>query len=174
MDMPRHHARLTATLAAILALAATAPLTAAAEQASDALARADGLSAYLDGRRIKPEEVGNWYCQDFAYPIIECYSDPETLEDRAHSLLTAGTGDYVVIYDFTGYAGSYMYVSQNYTVLAVIGWNDRVSSMRSINAGAGNFHVDWFYGGSAYYFCCNNQYASLGGFDNTFSSVYRQ
>ena len=29
----------------------------------------------------------------------------------------------------------------------------------------------WFYGGSQWSFCCNSQFASLGGYDNSFSSV---
>jgi hypothetical protein len=133
----------------------------------------DEISAYLDGKPIKASQVANWYCEDFAYPVINCFSDPAQLESRAGSFLAAATGDYVVIYDYTGYAGSYMYVSQDYTVLALIGWSDRISSLRSINSGQGHFFVDWFYGGNAYYFCCNTQYPSLGVYDNALSSVHR-
>jgi hypothetical protein len=131
------------------------------------------LTATLDGESIKPADVGGYYCDDFAYPVITCFTDPKLLEFRVASLLSLTALTYVVIYDYTGWAGSYMYVSQDYTVLAFVGWNDRVSSLRSVNYEDGQFFTDWFYGGTAWYFCCNAQYASLGGYDNSFSSVHR-
>ena len=57
-------------------------------------------------------------------------------------------------------------------MLAWIGWNDRVSSFKGKNAQTGTFYTDWFAGGSGYGFCCNQQVSSLGGFNDTFSSVY--
>ena len=33
--------------------------------------------------------------------------------------------------------------------------------------------TDWLFGGSSWPFCCNSQVASLGSYDNTFSSVQR-
>jgi hypothetical protein len=130
------------------------------------------LAADLDGKPINLVDVGKWYCEDFSYPAIHCFSRAAELEVRVASVLGTTSLDYVVIYDFTTYSGSYMYVSQNYDILALIGWNDRISSLRSINSQAGHFFVDWFYGGTAWGFCCNSQYSSLGGFDNSFSSVH--
>ena len=65
-----------------------------------------------------------------------------------------------------------MYMSDDYQVLATIGWNDRISSFIVKNSMTGKFWTDWFYGGSYYYFCCNSQVQYLGGYDNTFSSVF--
>lgn len=87
--------------------------------------------------------------------------------------VAAGTGVYATVYEYTTFQGSYMHMSQNYTCLACIGWNDRISSFVVLNSQSGNFYTDWFYGGSVYGFCCNQERYSLGGYDNTFSSVYR-
>jgi hypothetical protein len=157
--------------AAVVTVLGLVPLPPAA--LAEAASGPDALAAYLDGRPIKPVEVGGYYCDDFSYPVINCFSDPKRLETRVGSILAATAITYVVIYDYTGYAGAYMYVSEDYSILALIGWNDRVSSLRGVNSQFGQFFTDWFYGGTAWTFCCNSQYASLGNFDNSFSSVRR-
>jgi hypothetical protein len=131
----------------------------------------NGLRAYLDGRPLKLSDVADWYCDDFSYPVIECYSDAGDLEVRTAALLSFSSFDYVTIYDYGTFTGPYMQVSQDYTILATIGWNDRISSFKARNSREGHFQTDWFYGGTGYYFCCNQQVAYLGSFDNTFSSV---
>ncbi len=156
--------------AVVLAAVVLAPIPVAAT--TDSESGSVLLVAYLDGQPIKPVEVANYYCEDFAYPVINCYRDPQRLETRVASLLAATATDYVVIYDYMTYAGPYMYVSEDYTVLALLGWNDRISSLRSVNSQAGHLFTDWFYAGTGWYFCCNSQYASLGSYDNTFSSVH--
>jgi peptidase inhibitor family I36 len=80
---------------------------------------------------------------------------------------------YVTIYDQAAYAGSFMQVSQDYSVLALIGWNDRISSFKGRNSETGSFYTDWFYGGSAWSFCCNVNQPVLNAYDNTFSSIIR-
>jgi len=131
------------------------------------------LSATLDGRPLKLANVADWYCDDFSYPVITCFSDPRNLSTRDTAILASSSIEYVTIYDFTTYTGSFMHVSQDYTVLATIGWNDRISSFIARNSLDGHFFTDWFYGGTGYYFCCNQNVPSLGSFDNTFSSVHQ-
>jgi hypothetical protein len=131
------------------------------------------LSADLDGEPIQLVEVGNWYCDDFSYPVIHCFRDPAELEARAASIEAVTAVDYVTVYDQTGFAGSYMHMSEDYTVLTLINWNDRISSLKGRNSQSGHFYVDWFFGSSKYGFCCNQQLTSLGSYDNTFSSVHR-
>jgi len=135
--------------------------------------QSDHLSADLDGKPIEPAEVGNWYCDDFSYPAIHCFSEPNELEARATSIQAVTAIDYVTVYDQTSFAGTYMHMSEDYTVLAWVGWNDRISSLRGKNSESGHFYVDWFFGGSKYGFCCNQQLTSLGSYDNAFSSVHR-
>jgi hypothetical protein len=61
---------------------------------------------------------------------------------------------------------------ENYDAVAIIGWNDRVSSFTVRNSASGRFYADWFAGGSPYSFCCNQQVSTLGSWSDTFSSVY--
>ena len=131
------------------------------------------LTATLDGRPIPLEDVGKYFCDDFTYPEIQCSSKRGIADARATlvGLLTAV--DYVTIFDGTAYSGAYMNVSQDYSVLSLIGWNDRISSFKARNGETGTFYVDWFYGGSFWAFCCNSQLSSLGSYNNSFSSIIR-
>jgi hypothetical protein len=153
----------------VLAIATSLPVAAKA-------ASAEKLTADLDGQPIRLSEVGRWYCDDFSYPAIHCYSSPELLEGQVGTLAAiaaVAAVDYVTVYEYSSFAGSYMHMSQDYTALVTIGWNDRISSLRIRNSQQSHFFTDWFYGGTIYFACCNTQVSSLGTLDNTFSSVHR-
>ncbi len=156
--------------AAILSLAATGatPVAAAATNTRE-------LTADLDGAPIALADVGKYHCDDFDAPRIHCFVSALERDARLGGIgtLAAGTGPYVVIYDQGSYAGASMVISGNYSALAAIGWNDRISSFKGQNSQSGHFTTDWFGGGTKYSFCCNQQVPSLGGYDNTFSSVTR-
>lgn len=131
------------------------------------------LSADLEGSPIDLQSVGRWFCHDFAYPRIHCYRTANALESAAAPMLSASSVPYVTVYNYPTWAGNYMVISQDYTILALVGWNDRISSFVAHNSESGHFFTDWFYGGTTWYFCCNVQVTYLGGYDNTFSSVHR-
>lgn len=134
----------------------------------------DELTADLDGKPIELVEVGNWYCHDFDYPAIHCFSDPKNLEEEpevAFAAAAAGT-TYLTVYEYTTYQGAFMHMSENYSMLSLIGWNDRISSYVAKNSMSGAFWTDWLYTGVRYNFCCNQQIGSLGSFNDTFSSVF--
>jgi hypothetical protein len=130
------------------------------------------LTATLDGKPIPLEDVGKYFCDDFAYPQIQC-SRSRLLPDARAMLVGILAVDYVTIYDQAAFGGAYMNISQDYSVLALIGWNDRISSFKARNNETGTFYTDWFYGGGPWSFCCSGQAANLGGANNTFSSVLR-
>ena len=135
----------------------------------------DGLAAYLDGRPIKLADVGKWYCHDFAYPVIQCFSDPTQVDgstSAAMPIAAAGV-TYITVYEFTTYQGAYMHMSEDYSMLSLLGWNDRISSFKVKNSQSGVFWTDWLYSGTRYTFCCNQSLGSLGSFNDTFSSVFR-
>jgi hypothetical protein len=131
------------------------------------------LSATLDGRPIPLEDVGKYYCDDFAYPEIRCWSTRALADSRALAVTLLTSIDYVTVYDLTNFNGAFMNISQDYAALSTIGWNDRVSSFKARNSETGTFYTDWFYSGSFWGFCCNSQLSSLGSFNNTFSSIIR-
>ncbi len=163
--------RRLAALAGLFAIALIVPAQAVASEP----AANQGRTADLDGKPIPLTDVGKWYCQDFAHPAIHCYNSASALETAVAAPLAAAATTsltYVVVYDYTLYQGGYMYMSDNYTALSLIGWNDRISSFSVRNNMSGKFWTDWLYSGTGYYFCCNSQVNSLGSYDDTFSSVF--
>lgn len=143
------------------------------------------LRADLDGRPIKAESASAYYCHDFEYPQIHCFSRPEALEASVEglapglsrtSVFTAalGSSDYVTVYSGGSFSGTFAHLSQNYDALATIGWNDTISSYKARNGRSGTFYEHWFSGGVSTPFCCNQLVSSLpASKNNTFSSVYQ-
>jgi hypothetical protein len=167
-------------LATTSAMAAAPPTV----EGSSAILRAD-----LEGTPIKVTDVSAYYCHDFDYPELHCFATSEALEEAligeawpsgprslSATMVTAafGPNDYVTIYSGSSYAGTFAHLAQNYDSLALIGWNDNVSSFKGRNSRRGVFREHWFAGGATTTFCCNQNIPSLpSGVDNTFSSVYR-
>lgn len=129
------------------------------------------VRADLDGVPIELTKVGAYFCHDFAYPQIHCFSRASNLEAAVAPILATGGVNFAAGFDFASFQGPYMYFSQNYSVLATIGWNDRISSFVALNGQSGRFWTDWFFSGTSYSFCCNQQIPSLGSYNNTFSSI---
>jgi len=159
----------------ILALAA-GPVTAASTSTDSTSPMGDvEIVADLEGVPIPAVAVGKFYCNDLDFPAIHCFRSASGLTASVQAGLTVSllSGvDYVQIYQDTGYQNASMIVSQDYPALAVIGWNDRISSFRGRNSQTGTFYTDWFAGGTGYAFCCNQQMSSIGIFNDTFSSIY--
>lgn len=166
------------SLAIIAGLVFGSPAAAASSSVAD-------MRADLDGRPIKLVDVGNWFCHDFDFPQIHCFTSATRLEaavsvmrssagDRTTLAAAYGPNDYVTIYSEPSYGGSYAHLSTNYDQLWVIGWNDRISSFKVRNNAQGRFYSNWFAGGTVYSFCCNSTVPWMTStYDNTFSSVYR-
>lgn len=146
-----------------------------------------GAYAVLDGRPLKLKDVSKFYCHDFDYPKITCSRDPlvaqESVAEAVEEIEAVALADglmeeeelaaYVTVYDYTTFAGSWMTIYNDYDALFWVGWNDRISSYRGRYYNSGTFYTDWYGGGTADWFCCNTYVSSLGGLDNSFSSVYR-
>jgi hypothetical protein len=147
-------------------------------------ARQPELRADLEGRPIDPAQASSYYCHDFDFPQIHCFSTPSELEaavagsgqlsSQGVVVAAVSASDYVTVYSSPSYAGSFAHLSQNYDALATIGWNDTISSYKARNSRTGVFYEHWFAGGTRRTFCCNQNVPSLpSGVDNTFSSVYK-
>ena len=134
---------------------------------------AQELTATLDGRPIPLGDVAKYDCDDFSYPEIQCWSTRVLAESRATLVTLLTSIEYVTVYDYSAFSGPFMNVSQDYSALALFGWNDRISSFKARNGETGTFFNDWFYGGAWYTFCCNTQVSNLGVYSNTFSSIRR-
>lgn len=155
--------------AAVIAACAVSPV-AAAEPVH--------VTADLDGTPIAVDRIADNYCTDRAFPVIHCFSSAAALESSraaatSLAIQAAQPSDYVVVYSGTSYSGSYMYLSQGYDALAVVGWNDRIRSFHALNGLSGRFYTDWFASGAMMSFCCNSAVPSLSSiFDHQISSVY--
>jgi len=79
---------------------------------------------------------------------------------------------YVRVYNDAGFDGASMVLSASYENLSTIGWNDRISSYKSVNAGSGVFSEHASGAGNDTSFCCNVNVSYVGAAKNdTFSSV---
>lgn len=148
---------------------------AAVEAGADVDNRNPGITVDLDGsKEIRPADISRFYCHDFEFPRIQCFTTPELLEASSGSgqeMLMAGV-TFVTVYEHSTYAGAYMHVSGDYDTLFWIGWNDRISSFKAKNGLSGYFAVDWYGAGSTWAFCCNHSVSNLGSYNDTFTSVY--
>lgn len=165
---------ISAMLAVLLLAVAAGPA------AADSLTPAPGITADLEGTPIPVAEIALHHCHDRAFPHIECYTTRAEVEralvvDRmAPASLAEAASDYVVVWASTSYRGATLTISQDYSTLAVVGWNDRIRSYKGLNGASGTFYVDWFAGGDDLVFCCNVQDPSLpAAFDLRITSVYR-
>jgi hypothetical protein len=153
-------------VAMVIAGLVAAPMTPIVRAASPGI-----LTADLDGTMIDLTTVGTLHCHDFDYPRIHCFKTADALTTAIAPALAAAAIDYVEIFENPTYGGASMYMTEDYSALSLIGWNDRISSFKALNGQAGTFYTDWFYGGSSWSFCCGQNVSSLGGFNDTFSSV---
>lgn len=154
--------------------------------AAPQVATLPAVRAELEGNLIQVSQISKYHCHDFNFPVIDCFRSAAKLEAATSAVVAARSAhfsvtstalastDYVTIYSLSNYQGSSMNLSQDYTGLFAIGWNDSISSYRARNGYSGTFYSEWFAGGAATSFCCYTNVGTLpASKDNTFSSVYR-
>jgi hypothetical protein len=138
----------------------------------------NGLSATLDGKRIRIDRVSSLNCHDFDYPVIRCFSTADLIaadigarlsgEAAGARLLLSG---YVTAYQDAGYNGPSISMSTDQTSLSSLGWNDRISSFKSFGA-HGGFYEHSPSGGTYYAYGSSTQVSSLGAMNDKFSAFY--
>lgn len=160
----------------------------------------DGVRATLDGEPISLARAATLSCHDFAYPVLTCFRTSAELEGAAarEAAARGGVGDpgsgepgtpgaaapgeddtgaavaaagYVVVYEHGAYAGAAASLSQDYAYLGSIGWNDRISSLKSYGA-AGRFWEHSPSGGFAYTFGSSTWVSYVGdAYNDRFSAL---
>ena len=168
--------RLALVIGVVIVTLAAAPVSAGSSGVRAAAAEPGAeVNADLEGKPIPTSQIPKYRCNDFDFPAIHCFRSEDGLQAAVRtelSIATASGVDYVQVFDGANFVGASMVMSQDYNALWTIGWNDRIGSFKGRNSQSGTFYTDWFGTGSAYGFCCNQWVSSLGGYDNTFSSVY--
>ena len=138
---------------------------------------ADGLSATLDGKRIRMSRVPTLQCHDFDYPVIRCFSTSHLIaEDIAARLDAAGadgarllSSGYVTVYQDVSYGPPSISLSTDFPSLSVLGWNDRISSFKSFGA-TGGFWEHSPSGGFFDAYTTTTMASSLGSHNDTYSA----
>ena len=141
-----------------------------------------GLRAAVGLRPIPLRAVGRYHCHDLDRPIIRCFRDPAS-RDRQVMRLATGVGTtprpdtmlldyYVTFYEHASYGGASYTTSGGLTNLADIGWNDVVSSFKSLNGLRPRWWEDAGYAGTAFMWSAGAQVSYVGDSANDrFSSV---
>jgi hypothetical protein len=142
-------------------------------------------SVLLDGVLSDLETASQHHCHDIGVALLTCFRSASARDHDAGTTLTtvalnidddqavaSSSSGYVVAWELMTYAGSSVVLSQNYSNLGTIGWNDRISSYKVYTTGSGTFYEHTFYAGRTQQFCCYAQVSSVGTLNNTFSAFY--
>jgi len=143
-------------------------------------ANARGIAVKLDGQPISRGQVGALSCHDLDYPEIRSFRSVTALEADASAMLASRssgmslaplTAGYVEVFQDITYAGSAAILSVNQPWLSSIGWNDKISSFKSIGA-TGRFDENSPSGGFGYYYGSTARIPDVGSFYNDKFSAF--
>ncbi len=165
-----------------LALAVSAMLVVTLAAAPGSLG-ASGIRATLDSRPITMEQAAMLSCHDFDYPVMTCFETASELQAAARlrarvsttsrgATSQAAAAGYIVVFEHGAYAGAAQALSTNYSYLGNIGWNDKISSLKSYGA-SGQFYEHAPGSGLVYYFGTTSQITYVGDtYNDKFSALY--
>jgi len=141
-----------------LALAAILALGVASTAAAGSPAGGGERRAQLDGQAISLGDVARFACHDRDFPVIRCFgSSTERDRDVAeHEFSAEGVTltAYVTAYADANYGGTASFTAYwSEPDLTIYGWNDKISSFRTLNGGhprwwqdVGNKGASWSWG----------------------------
>jgi Peptidase inhibitor family I36 len=128
---------------------------------------------------ISPGDVSRYHCDDGSYPVIHCFdSAAERDADIVPPTSSAGIPSvplvvyYVTFYTDANYGGSSFTAAQSISDMRSIGWNDRISSFKSLNNGRPEWWRDIYFGGTPWQWPAGTWVSYVGDDANDqFSSV---
>lgn len=149
---------------------------------SSASTRADdaaGPIAVHYGVQIALADVARYHCHDGSYPVIRCFDTPAErdadIATAAHSLDGPDTLTivyYVTFFADAGYSGASFTASGSISDMRAIGWNDQISSFKSLNDGRPRWWRDINFAGTAWQWGTGAWISYVGsGANDQFSSV---
>lgn len=130
------------------------------------------LRAELDGKSIPLAQIAQLHCHDGSHPVIECFDSALERDVRLQVTINA-SGDgpipdpppptsYVTWFDAINYGGSSFTASVSYADLGIFGWNDRISSFKSLNGGRPKWWRDTSFSGTAWRWPAGAWVANVG------------
>lgn len=161
-----------------LFLVAAAVLTAAATISPPVTDAATGmLRATFRGERIALREVRQHHCHKTRHAVIRCFATSaqrdQDLDGRRLSLVAgASSVAYVTFFEHAYYGGSSLTVADEIPHLGTLGWNDAISSFKTLNGRRPKWWSDTYYGGLAWQWSAGAWVSYVGdGANDRFSSV---
>lgn len=158
---------------ALLVLGLASWVTSAGAQAPNP--DSSGPAAVLEGSPIPLRSVGDHHCRDLARPVVRCFltaaqrdADIEVLiRDRA-----LDSTPYVVVFQHEDYGGPSISFSADQANLALVGWNDAITSFKSLNGGHPKFWENASYGTPSWQWAAGAWVSNVGsGANDKFSSL---
>jgi hypothetical protein len=162
--------RLFSRLAAAMAVLVITLATAISASGSDG-----ALIATLNGKPIEADLVSKYHCRDAGARQIRCFMTAEARDDDADA--TQGVESltvtyYVTWYEHINYGGASFSASSDWTNLGIIGWNNTISSFKSLNGGRPKWYDQTNYGLPSSQWAAGAWVSYVGDARNdTFSSV---
>jgi hypothetical protein len=183
----------------VLSVALSAPAGAAGSvhpSASDL--NGDPVTATYMGQPIEPTEASHHFCHTRDYPVVRCFDtqaevdadlgwiEPRAPGDPGPASGAAGSqaslngmspdfvGAYTIAYWDINYGGTALTIFGAVPNFGVLGWNDNVSSIKSVNCGIPRYYVDASYGGLYWQNGCNYWSPNLYEYNDTFSAVVNE
>lgn len=134
------------------------------------------LRATFRGARIPLREIRQHHCHNARHAVIRCFaSSAERDQDLAGSrfAVTAGTAvAYVTFFEHAYYGGSSLTVTEPIPHLGTLGWNDAISSFKSLNGQKPKWWPDTYYAGLPWQWGAGAWVSYVGdGANDRFSSV---
>jgi hypothetical protein len=163
---------LSLSLALTMLIVATHPASAATQ---------DRVAPFLDGNPATLAEATANHCHDLHAGAFECFTSEAERdaavgtvlagENAASSESAAASSGYVIVWAAASFAGASTVLSQDYSNLTSLGWNDRISSYRVYTTGTGAFYDQAYYSGLTQFYCCFAQVSYVGNqYNDIFSS----
>jgi hypothetical protein len=183
--------RSTALVALALSMVWSAPGPAAADTSTDSVdPNGSVVTATYEGQSIDPKLASHYFCHTRDYPVVRCFDSQQEVDDDIGLVEPVAPGGssplspdfpdfpggtaYTIAYWDINYGGSALTVYGAVWNLDPIGWNDSISSFKSVNCGVPRYYVDAGYSGVYWQNSCNTWSPNLYAYNDTFSSVVNE
>lgn len=175
-----------------IASLATGAAAAAATSASSADPSTNDVTVIYHGHTIVPTLASHYFCHTRDYPVVRCFDSQAAVEADLGLTEPLGSGQasestatsggmtqasqvaYTIAYTNSYYGGTALTVYGAVSALGDIGWNDTISSFKSVNCGIPRYYVNAGYSGSYWQNGCNVWSPDLASYNDTFSSVINE